>query len=234
MQLSEIFEYLMYGELANLVFSSIEEGEIKEKDRARLISNINLGLIDLHKRFPISYKALGIELFEHIGEYVLDRKYSYTMKDPSVRYHYIMDNPQEPFNNDLIKINRVLTEDGEEEYPLNAEDNNLSLFTPSYNILQVPYPIYENILMLEYQAYPAKIPLNVPDPSDYYVALPEVFLEPLISFINFKLYTGVGVEKPEAPNYLQRYDIECKRIADLGLFNQDVRANLKLEDNQWV
>jgi hypothetical protein len=233
MQLSEILEYLMYGDLANLAIGSDEEGRIREKDLPKVISNINLGLIDLHKRFPILSKAVGIELYEHISDYILDKKYSYTLKNPEVRYHYLMDNHTEPFNNDVIKIERVFTEEYH-EFPLNVENDSLSLYTPSYNRIQVPYPIQENVLLVEYRAYPARIEPTIADPSSVYVELPEALLECLVAYVSDKLYSRVGKERPEANLYLQKYELECNRIDSLGVFNTTHRGNLKLEINQWV
>lgn len=233
MLLSEIFESISYGELANLYAGTAADGEIAEKHYPKILANINLGLVELHKRFPILLKQVNIQLYEHISTYVLDKKYAQSNTSSTVTYKYIMDSSYFPFNNDVIRITRVANEDCC-YYPLNTESDPLSLFTPAYNTVQIPYPIKENAIAVEYQAYPARIPLNTTDIENYEVEFPEFLLEPLLTFINYKMFTNVGMDKPEAPNYMQKFELECRRISDLGVFNLDHDLNLKLECRGWV
>jgi len=232
MQLSEILEYLMYGELANLAIGSDEEGHIREKDIPKVISNINLAMIDIYKRYPVLVKLINIQMYEHISMYQLHSKYAARNFNSVEPYKYLIDSVFYPFNDDVIKILGVVNEGGT-PYPLNVENDELSVFTPAYNIIQVPYPINENKIQVEYQAYPAKIPSDTTDLT-LEVNLPEFLLEPLISYVNYKLLTRVGVDKPESINYLKKYELEMNRINDLGVFNSDSRINLKLELNQWA
>lgn len=233
MLLSELVEYLTYGELSNLYVSGTEEKGIRHKDLPKIISNINLGMIDLHKRFPVLYKQVNIQMHEHISDYVLDSYYAETNTESGAAYKYIKDSVNNPFSNDVIRIINVVNED-DCKYPLNTQNNPYSLFTPSYNIVQVPYPLDENIIAVEYQAYPAKIPTNTTDTENFYIEFPEVMLEALIAFVNYKIYTGTGNDKPEAIGYYQKYEAECLRLASLGIFNSDIYENLRLESNQWV
>jgi hypothetical protein len=233
MLLSEIFEYISHGELANLVFTGKDEGTIRERDYAKIISNINLGLIALHKRFPILYKQVQVQMYGHITQYMLHSDYAISNTASTKPYKYIIDGIYNSFKDDIIKVDRIVNE-GCCEYPLNDDTNPLSLFTPSYNVIQVPYPIEESAFSVEYQAYPSKIPTSVTEPETVEVELPEFLLEPLISFINYKMYTRTGLEKPEAVNFLQKYEVECKLIETSGLFNKDNSSNLRLESNQWV
>jgi len=232
MRLSELFEYIPHGELANLYSSGKDMGILNERHYPKLIANINLALVELHKRFPVLLKQINIQLMEHLSMYVLDSKYALTNTSSTV-VKYIMDSTYYPFKNDVVRILSVLNEDCC-EYPLNINTNPLSLFTPTYNTLQVPYPINENTIAVEYQAYPAKIPVSTVDLESVDVEIPEFLLEPLMTYLAYKHYSTVGLEKPETLNYLQKFEADCNRINNLGLFDINPHENLKLEINQWV
>lgn len=233
MLLSDIIEYLGYSELYNLHVSKDDDGVIKSVDYPRLISIINMGMIDLHKKFPILYKQVNVQLYEHISTYILDNWYAVQNTTSSATYKYIMDSVSKPFNNDIIKVNRVINE-GCCEYPLNDTDNPFSLFTPTYNTIQITYPLKENIIGVEYQAYPEKIPVNTIDTANYYIEFPEYLLEALNAYVAAKYYANLGQDKPEYTQYFQKYELECSRITNLGLVNLDQSQNLRLENNGWV
>ena len=233
MLLSEMLEYLTHSELSNHFISGDDEEGIRERDYPKIIANINLAMIDMHKKLPILMKQVNIQMFQHIGDYILDKKYSVVNADPSVTYRYISDSVYYPFENDVVRITRVVSED-DVEYPLNVNNNVYSLFTPSYNRIQVPYPLNENIIGVEYQAFPVKIPMTITDTTTYEVDFPEILMEPLISYLNYKMYANVGSDKPEQGIYLAKYEREVKNLLDLGVFNFETNQNLRLENNGWV
>ncbi len=240
MLLSELIEYITYSETGNLFLSGEEEGKIRSKHYPKVISNINMALIEMHKRFPVLVKDVTIQQYEHITDYKLHDDYAVTNTTSTETYKYIIDSASEPFNNDVLKIERVMPEQVDEdrtiteEYPLNMVDDDLSYFTPSHNILQIPYPVNDNAVFVEYRAYPKKIPVLTSDLTSIDIELPHMLLEPLLNFMNYKLYTGVGMDKPESPNYLQKYERECIKIDQLGVYNRDAALNLKLETREWV
>ena len=235
-------EFITYSETGNLFLSGEEEGKIRSKHYPKIISNINMALIELHKRFPVSVKVLTVQQYTHISNYILTRDYAWSNTASTQTYKYIIDSVTSPYNNDLLKIERVHAEECEDscgqndfrEFPLNDENEPWSLFTPSYNILQIPFPIAENAVFVEYRAYPEKIPVNTTDIESVEVNFPEILLEPLLCYMNYKLYTAVGTEKQESGLYMQRYEVECQKIDQLGVYNRDTMLNLKLETREWV
>lgn len=236
MKLSDIMEYITYSETGNLFLSGTEEGKIRAKHYPKIISNINMALIELHKRFPILVKAITVQQYEHIANYILTREYAYSNTTSTQPYKYIMDSVTSPFEEDILKIERVHSEECGDfrEYALNLDGDDLSLYTPAYNILQIPFPVSENAVFVEYRAYPKKIPVTTEDLASEDIQFPEMLLEPLLCYMNYKLYTATGAEKPEPQLYLQRYEAECIKIDQLGVYNRDELLNIKLENNRWV
>lgn len=60
MRLSELFEVLASGELANLYMADGGLGELKPTHQKVLLNSINLGLVDLHTRFLLKKEVKSI------------------------------------------------------------------------------------------------------------------------------------------------------------------------------
>jgi hypothetical protein len=138
MLLSEFKEYLAYGELSQLNVGNLLEDETHFP---RMISAINLGLTELYKRFPVKLVELTIQLQNWKTEYVIHSSYAEsnmpTGGNPD--NYYIKDSIYYPFKDDLVMIEAIFNEDGE-EIPLNDENAKYSLFTSGHNVINHPYP----------------------------------------------------------------------------------------------
>ncbi len=71
MKLSEFFDLLEYGELANLPLSgNIDSPKgIREQDYPVLISHLNLALTDLHTKFNLKEREVAVQQYEPIVYY---------------------------------------------------------------------------------------------------------------------------------------------------------------------
>lgn len=54
---------------------------IRAKDYPKVITQINLGLTDLHSRFPLREGQVTIQMYEHISQYYLRRQFAQTNQD---------------------------------------------------------------------------------------------------------------------------------------------------------
>ena len=201
MLLSEIFEYLSYGELAQVSLGGggTHEIGILPEDYPKIITNINLGLTELHKRLPLKQNEVIIKLYSHITNYILHSDYSESNLASSKPYKYIQDqNNLEPFNDDVILIRHVYDEAGD-EFPINNLNESTSLFTPQQNVLQVPWPDNENSLSIIYRAGPKKINhIGLSRPELVEVDLPPQFLEPLCSYVAFRIFSSLNLGEGNA------------------------------------
>jgi hypothetical protein len=240
MTLSEVIDYFKYGDLAQVFLGTGDD--IEESNLKRLISNINVGTTELYKRFPLSIKEVIVQQYPEISRYSLTQEHSeankanYLLEHPTTpdSWFYIMDSVYEPFTGDVLVIDSVFTEEGE-ELPLNDEYRTYSVFTPSYNTLIIPFSESENAVSVIYKANPPiiKYEENM-DLEHTEVALPIHLLEPLSSFVAHRVFANTGSNPNESMMFLTKYTNSCNNIDLFGLVNKESVSNLKLEVNGWV
>lgn len=211
MLLSEILDHLALGELDQRKIT--EDGCICPKYLPRVISTINLGLTELYKRFPLKQKELYIQLYPEISTYTISSKYAETNTESTADPKYILDSADEPFEDDFIKIEKIVDEGGN-QVPLNDPVEQLSVYTPAYNQIQVPMPEFENQLGIVYRAKHVKLSTLITEPETVEVDLPDFLLEPLLIYVAYKL--NINMDKLNGSNQgitdYQRFDSMCNSI----------------------
>lgn len=236
MQLADIFEQLTYGELKQFSIGGFEQGGIQPENYPEVITHINMGMTALYAKFPIYEREVGIQQQEGNTLYELDSKYSVSAADPTVLNPYIIDTVEKPFLDDVMRIYEAYDELGE-PLPLNDLDDDTSLFTPSYDSIQIPYPVATNMIFIVYRASHVNIPLDITDPSTVEVELPIVLQEALLSYVASRVHgskTGdTGMQ--ESLNLLAKYERICDIVEEKNLLrNANSRTSTRLEDNGWV
>jgi len=234
MFLSDLFEQLQYGELSQLSMGGTDNIGIQPCDYPKVIPHINLGLIELYKRFPLKREEVVIQQYDEIQIYYLDSKYAVTNTEATPYKKYLIDSAYQPFKDNVLKIEKVFNEDGQELY--NSEmDEYWSIQIPFYNAIQIPYPEKENQMIATYRASHPKLPIQDLDPTTAEVAIPPGMLEPLLLFIAARVYANKTTEGgQEGQMYLAKFEAACKKIEELGLSNIDRTKNTKLDKNGWV
>lgn len=155
--ISSLFKKLSYGELSNLAISNSGSGTILEAKYPQLIDYANEALTALYSRFLLSEKELIIEQVAEETRYNLTSKYAvFGGADSGVEHHYIIDQTEAHFKDDLIRVLEVWGTNG--KFVLNDQAFEHSLYTPTPLLLQVPYPIDGEPLSVVYQAkHPALV-----------------------------------------------------------------------------
>jgi hypothetical protein len=233
MQLSELFDYLVYGELSRIKIG--DKGSINSDDYPMIVTNINLAMIALHKRFPLLYREVNIDLRNEITVYNLHSDYAQSNQSSSQPIKYIIDGTAaKPFSDDIILITNVYDELGE-ELPLNDLDEETSVFTPSSTMLQVPEAYDENSLSIIYQAKPDKIDYDIlTDPSEVDVPIPPQFIEALTSYVAWRIFAPMDTNQgSEANTFYAKYEQECQLAKELGILNTDSTKNLRFGESGW-
>lgn len=227
MQLSDLFNYLRAGELSQLI-----SGTDESRDN-QIITNINLGLIELYKRFPIKLSEVIIQLSNRITHYTISSSHAESSRpigNTSPEF-YVIDSPYYPFKDDLNQIEVVYNEEGE-ELPLNDENLTYSLFTVGHNVLLHPYPENENTISIIYRA---SAPLLLIDGDlTQTVEIPNHLVELLTSYVAYKTFSAINMSSPEATGYFSKFETSCNLITNLGLISKSSNTNLRLEINGWV
>lgn len=234
MFLSEVFEYLTYGELAALSLGGIESNGISTLDQPRIINNINLALIELYTKFPLKTSQVNLQLYEHIALYTLHTDYAQTNDVSTELYKYINDSDENPFTNDILIIDNVFNEAGD-EYPINEGKEEFSVFTPSYNTLQVPFSQDDNTLDIMYRASPPLLTTTGVDPTTTWVPIPYQLLSCLIAYTLHKIHSVIGSgESNQAGMYFNKYKEAVALVQHTGLIIIENNLNEKLDNGGWV
>lgn len=249
MKLSEIFSQLTSGELSQVAIGGAKNGGIAEADYHKVLNNVNLGLEDLHTRFTLRKGRLVLVPQAGKVSYKLDSVYAVTNQRSREAVRYILDTAEEPFKDDLIKVERVLTDAGY-EIPLNLDKHPVSIATPTSTVLRLPKVLvpgnpmgdFEHLkttqLEVFYRAtHPMIIkPLGYFDPSRVEVELPRAYLQALLLFIASRVHApiGLGQEHYNGSVYASKYEQECVRLASTNVEIDTAQVNTRAERNGWI
>lgn len=201
----------------------------------KIMTHVNLGLKELYKRFFLQSKQIIIQQYDHIETYTLDRRFAFSNKDSAEPYRYVMDSVFEPFCDDVLKIEQVFDEGGRELY-LNDRSQPWSVYTPAYNKVQVPYPMWCNTLSVHYRAsHPTVVFKPGDNPYEIELNIPEALLEPLLYYVAGRAFsTLVTDEGQQGMQFMQKYEASCMRAEKLGLQVTPMFGNHRLDQNGWV
>jgi hypothetical protein len=230
MNVTEFLARLSYGPLSNLAMSNDGDGTIAVAKHPALIQHVNDGLLRLHTKFILIENEVILELREDVTSYVLDVANSVSA-GAAPPNDYIRDTLAAPFGNDLIKILAVY-ETGACQLPLNDATHDDSLYTPKFNVLQVPDPIAGAPLYLLYQA---KHPVLASAGDGYLtqtIELPDVLVEALEAFVASKVYQGMNGQEHavKAAEHLTIYERICVDVTVKDLVNSSMsNTNTKFE-----
>lgn len=234
MRLSYIFEQLTYGELSQLSLGGSDNIGIQPADYVGILPYINLALTELHKRFDLKLSEVIIQQYDELQLYTLHSDYAESNTESQEPYKYIMDSVYQPFVDDVLKIESVFNEDGEELF-LNDPTAVWTINTPSFNVIQIPYPEKENTLLVTYRANHEIIyDSAIIDPANVEIKIPHTLLEALLLYIAHRKYANLHTDNdPEVNNLLAKFEASCARVKALGLINDDNTTNTKLDENTW-
>lgn len=236
MYLSELFNHLSYSELTQLSVGGEPQGVINSANQANIITHLNLGLLELYKRFPIKLNSVSIQQTLGITNYVLDSSYAVTnpkSTDDVAFPKYIIDSAEAPFTDDVLMIDRIVDELNE-ELPFNDENYSNSIITLDYNVINVPEPELEYLITVSYRATPPKIAIDTFDADTTQIPIGSQYLEALINFIAYRCFASFSQNSPETVNYYQRFEMACNLIRREGLVYKDLPRNVRLDNQGWL
>ena len=248
MKLIEVFNQLTTGELSQLCIGGAAEGEITEANYGKVVGHINLGLTALYKRFYLKEGRISMDMVAGRHIYPIHSTYAINNTKSKEPVRYLKDSPTEKFQDDILKIESVLTDVGY-EIPLNDVLDPLSIVTTGPTILRLPSPLVAQANSLPDQlktsdltvVYRAAHPKLNPDlgsfnPETVELELPESHLEALLLFVASRAHTPGGMvnEFNAGNNYASKYEMECLRLEQFNLQIDHNTSNHRLIRNGWV
>ena len=236
MKLLGVLNKLASGELSQTAIGGT--GGIQPAHYLQMINHVNLGLMDIYKRFDLKKGIAIIQQYDHIQTYKLHPDFAETNTESLELYRYIMDSKEEPFLDDVISIERVFNEYGV-ECPLNDDMDYASLHTPTQTSIQIPLPEAENAIMVEYRASHPEIPDITTEEAmgAYELELPHAYLEPLMAYVASRVFAPIiDPQSPinESKDYLIKYELACQRITELAIPNIANNTKSHVRRNGWV
>ena len=237
MKVPELLKTLAVGELSNLFLG--QEGVIEASKIPKVIQSINDGLLRLHTKFILKEKNLILEMKAGVTFYHFKKKFAYSNYDeanPPLQWDlpYILDMNKEPFEEDVIKVLSVYDQLGT-KLPINDLEQYNSVFTPRAEVLQVPSNVPLQMLSVEYQAKPKKIPDTDYDEEE--VDLPDFLIQALRYFVGSEVYSQMNTQENmiKGQEYSQKFEIACQTAIDMDLANSSSSTtNTRFEKRGWV
>lgn len=231
MLLSYIFNQLTQGEASQLSLAGTDVIGIQNSDYEKVVPHINLAVIELYKRFSLKTGEMIIQEYASISKYFLDDDYAVSNTGSTQPIKYIIDTAEDPFTNDVLRIQSIKDEEGE-VVPMNDYNDEDSIITLTPESFKVPTPTDTRILTIEYRAAPDLIVDDDSlDPEEYDVKVPIYLLEALLQYVAMRLHMQ---DIEVSNNFLVKFEAACKKVTDLDLVMTDETTNLKLENNGWV
>ncbi len=237
--LQEIFDNLATGELSGLSIGNSQAGSIVEADYPKIVAHINLGLVDLYKRFPLRQGEIQLHQHADVTTYYL-RSDHVADVDSMDEDFYIEEVDDVPFLDDIIKVTEVTDSLGD-DVGLNDTNKPLTgVFTPSFDIIKsVPYDPPE-ILSITYQAKYPKITISDPfDPEDVKLYIPDFIIEALMLYVAMRIYRGMNSRVAEGETnigttFFSMYETECQKLTALDVFADVNDSGKQFVNNGWI
>lgn len=186
------------GELKNLVL-----------DTDTILAALNLGIIELYKRFPLRVEEAIVTLGNK--EY-----YKMDGTDPDV------DMPTDAPYMWIVRAYGEVPMDCDvsvNELPINDEDNLLSINTVNWCTIQVPAGIDNETISLIYVAAPVLLTAGDLNKT---LPIPPQLYEALLHYVGYRAHGALdGNIQAENSTHYQRFEASCQRAKESGMYTTD-------------
>lgn len=242
MLLSALFTQLTLGELSQIKLGGASEEGITKENQLQMLGHVNAGLTELHTRFQIREGTLKLRTDPSLDTYVLSKQYAVSNRESRKPLKYILDSLTAPFEDTVLKIERVYDDLGQ-ELALNAGGeryNPLSkvLRTPALNTLVVPPAITASGLTVVYRAnHPLIIKEdNSFDPTEVEIDLPAQYENALLLYIASRVFNPIGLNQEfhDGNNYWAKFEAACALLTQQGLELNAEAGIDRIQAGGWV
>lgn len=216
---------------ANEVLTLARAGELLQlspaikDDNNVLVGYLNLGMIELYKRFMLRTDEAIITLVDGKSIYKLDGTDTDVSMDGSMLYliaAYGDGTDMSDYSTDDIRL------------PINEEDNLLSINTVSYDEVQVPLITPGAFISLIYVTKPTKVTTLTLEAE---LDIPDQFVEPLLHYLGYRAHGSMdGNIQTESNTHYMRFEASCNRLKELGvgIAPDDISMRNRLFDKGFV
>lgn len=197
----------------DLAKTSELNGIVIGNDDNIVLGFINLGMLELYKRFALKNEEYIINLVDGVDIYTMPNDFMWMV----AAYGEVDIRSTETVN----------------QLPINEEDNPLSVNTVGWNKVQVPVSVAGAYISIIYVASPPVYTLaNLNDSID----LPPQMVEALLAYIGYKGNSTIdsGVQTEDNVWYI-RFDNSCNKLREYGaITSDDMYMNKRLSTRGFV
>jgi hypothetical protein len=189
---------MVIQDVVNLAkYSELSSVSIKD-DINVIVAFLNLGMLELYKRFPVKVE-------EHVVE-LLDAEPYYDMPANFMYATCAFGEVPELCDSDYSPIG------------INNEDDKYSIFFNDWNTIQVPFPSTGSFIAILYVTKPAVITTVQATDGTTTLDLPEVLIDALLHYIGYRAHLGIKSDSQAENNaHWARFERSCKKAIDLGV-----------------
>ena len=166
--------------------------------------------------------------------YKLTKEFAQSNAKSEESIKYIRDSEFNPFEEDIIYITDVYNEVGE-KVPLNVQSRDDSVYTPQYNVVQIPEANGENSIAVVYRADHKPFDLRVQFPQDVEIDIPSTLIIPLTLYVSYLANAAIGTPETTALSQAKQaeYELACLDLEMRGTIRQD-DYEFNIGDAGWV
>jgi len=186
----DVLDLARHSELGNTAFKILSD-----ENTAAIVSFINMGMIELYKRFVLRTEELILELEDNVTMYTLPSDFMYIIEAYKEVYEY----------SQFIQ----------KQIPVNDEDSPESIFFPNHTQIQVPAPSTGAFISIIYVAKPQKVTVAALDQE---LDLPEVLIECLLHYIGYRGHLSIrGDGQSENNAHFARFERSVVKAKELSV-----------------
>lgn len=186
----DVLDLARHSELSNTAFKILSD-----ENTAAIVSFINMGMIELYKRFVLKTEELVLELEDNVTTYALPSDFMYVISACKEVYEY--------------------SQFKQKEIPINDEYNPESIFFPNHLQIQVPAPSTGAFISVIYVAKPQKV---IVANLDQELDLPEVLIECLLHYIGYRGHLSIrGDGQSENNAHFARFERSVVKAKELNV-----------------
>ena len=171
---------------------------VASKDEV-IVGYLNLGILELHKRFQLKLEEAVIPLVDGVDIYSMPADFMWLVAaygEVDIR------------STEVVNI-----------LPVNEEDNPLSINTVGWNKIQVPVSVDGAYISIIYVASPDLYDVNH---LDAVVDIPPQMIEALLAYMGYRANAAIdtGVQTEDSVYYM-RFEHSCDKLREYSMFNSD-------------
>ena len=236
--LKDLFNLLASGEFSNISLTRTGSGQLNEKEYPKVIGHINLGILDIYKRFKFLENELVLHVDPSVSKYYLRPEKVTNLHNITTKMYIERPDDTEGCLN-IIEVTSMWDSEGD-ELTMNNRYTTPAIKQLSNDTLKITGVPEKTTMNVVYNAYPDKIVIGDDfSPEEHMLAIPETIIEPLLYYIAMRVYKPTGsndstANADKSAAYQQQYELSCQKIDLYGLELSDDDSAGKFENEGWT